>query len=90
MKKMKEDEILDMNVSEHQLRELIKEGEGLTGEFKTCRDQLSRDVYETVCAFLNRHGGTLVLGVQDSGEVHHRIRAGPHGEQQQTPRIWPA
>jgi len=38
-------------------------------EFKTCRNQINRDVYETVCAFLNRHGGTLLLGVKDSGEV---------------------
>jgi ATP-dependent DNA helicase RecG len=26
-------------------------------------------MYESVCAFLNRHGGTILLGVQDSGEV---------------------
>jgi len=58
-----------MNVSEQRLRELIGQGEGLTLEFKTCREQLSRDVYETVCAFLNRHGGTILLGVDDSGKV---------------------
>ncbi len=58
-----------MNVTERQLRELIRQGEGLTVEFKTCRDQLNRDVYETVCSFLNRHGGTILLGVDDSGDV---------------------
>ena len=58
-----------MNVNEQQLQNLIREGEGITTEFKTCRNQLNRDVYETVCAFLNRHGGTLLLGVKDSGEV---------------------
>ena len=58
-----------MGTSEHQIIKLIEGGEGLTTEFKTCRVQLNRDVYETVCAFLNRHGGTLLLGVQDSGEV---------------------
>ncbi len=26
-------------------------------------------IYKTVCAFLNRHGGNLVLGVSDDGEV---------------------
>jgi ATP-dependent DNA helicase RecG len=26
-------------------------------------------VYETVCAFLNRHGGTLLLGIKDNGEI---------------------
>lgn len=58
-----------MNLNEHQIQELIRQGEGITMEFKTCRNQLNREVYETVCAFLNRHGGTLLLGVQDSGEV---------------------
>ena len=48
---------------------LIRQGEGLTLEFKTCRNQINRDVYETVCAFLNRHGGTILLGVSDTGEV---------------------
>ena len=56
-------------VNEQQLRELVQGGEGLTTEFKACRTQLNRDVYETVCAFLNRHGGTILLGVEDSGDV---------------------
>ncbi len=58
-----------MNITEQQLRDLIHQGEGISTEFKACRAQLSRDVYETVCAFLNRHGGTILLGVQDSGKV---------------------
>ena len=58
-----------MDANEDQLLELIREGEGISTEFKTCRNQLNRDVYETVCAFLNRHGGTLLLGIQDSGEI---------------------
>jgi len=51
------------------LKSLIARGEGLDLEFKTCRNQLNRDIYETVCAFLNRHGGTILLGVQDNGSV---------------------
>ncbi|MDR1978647.1 MAG: ATP-binding protein, partial [Synergistaceae bacterium] len=47
------------------LKELIQKGEGVDLEFKTCRNQLNRDVYETVCAFLNRYGGTILLGVRD-------------------------
>lgn len=58
-----------MKASERQLIELIRKGEGISAEFKTCRNSLSRDVFETVCAFLNRHGGTILFGVQDSGEV---------------------
>ena len=58
-----------MNTNERQLLKLIRQGEGIFTEFKTCRNRLNRDVYESVCAFLNRHGGTILLGVQDSGEV---------------------
>ncbi len=63
-----------------QLIGIIKEGEGLTVEFKECFD---RDVYESVCAFLNRNGGHIVLGVADDGvvtgideELLEQIRAG--------------
>ena len=48
---------------------LIKQGEGISVEFKECRRSLNRDVYKTVCAFLNRHGGNLLLGVSDAGVV---------------------
>jgi len=58
-----------MKLSEHQIKTLVAQGEGVSLEFKTCRAQLNRDVYETVCAFLNRHGGTLLLGVNDAGKI---------------------
>ena len=58
-----------MNADECQLKKLIQKRESLTLEFKECRRTLNRDVYETVCAFLNRHGGTLLLGVADSGGI---------------------
>ena len=58
-----------MNANERQLIKMIHKGEGIDLEFKTCRNQLNRDVYETVCAFLNRHGGTILLGVTDSGDI---------------------
>ena len=56
-------------MNEYQLLAIINKGEGLDLEFKACRDKLSRDVYDTVCAFLNRHGGTIFLGVTDSREI---------------------
>ena len=58
-----------MNGSEHQILKLIHQGEGWSTEFKSCRSQINRDIYETVCAFLNRCGGTILLGINDSGEV---------------------
>lgn len=56
-------------MNERQLIQLIRKGEDIDLEFKTCHKQLNRDVYETVCAFLNRHGGTILLGVTDSGDI---------------------
>ncbi|MDD4220718.1 MAG: ATP-binding protein [Sphaerochaetaceae bacterium] len=58
-----------MNQSEQRILEMIQKGEGIDQEFKECQNQINRDVYETVCAFLNRHGGTIFLGVKDSGEI---------------------
>lgn len=58
-----------MDADERKLQKLIARGEGLDVEFKTCRNELNRNVYETICAFLNRHGGTLLLGVKDDGHI---------------------
>jgi len=41
----------------------------MTIEFKQSRTKLNRDVFETVCAFLNRNGGHLFLGVDDQGGI---------------------
>lgn len=49
------------------IRQLLADGEGLTVEYKKCTDKLSNTVYETVCAFSNRYGGHLILGVNDEG-----------------------
>ncbi|WP_459871802.1 AlbA family DNA-binding domain-containing protein, partial [Endothiovibrio diazotrophicus] len=56
-------------ISEANVRRLLAAGEGLQVEFKRCRDALNRDVFESVCAFLNRSGGDLLLGVADDGSV---------------------
>ena len=58
-----------MDTNDRRFMEMIRQGEDISTEFKTCRNQLSRNVYETVCAFLNRYGGTILLGITDSGEV---------------------
>ena len=58
-----------MDINEQRVKELLSKGEGLELEFKACTDKLSGSVYETVCAFLNRQGGTILLGVQDHGDV---------------------
>lgn len=53
----------------HQLKKLIAGGESRTVEFKESQVKLNRDVFETVCAFLNRYGGHIILGVADTKEV---------------------
>ena len=58
-----------MSGIEEQTLDMIRQGEGISTEFKTCRTRLNKDVYETVCAFLNRHGGTILFGVRDSGKI---------------------
>lgn len=52
-----------------QLKQLIQKGESLTTEFKESKSKLNKDVYETVCAFLNRDGGDILLGVADDGTI---------------------
>ncbi len=44
-----------------ELQELIQGGEGITVEFKKSRTEITKDVYETVCAFSNRDGGHIFL-----------------------------
>ena len=51
------------------VRALIEQGENVRVAFKTCRDRLTRDIYETICSFLNRCGGYILLGVADRGEI---------------------
>ena len=52
-----------------QIIDLINKGEGLTIEFKKSKNKLNKDVFDSVCAFLNRSGGHLFLGVEDDGNI---------------------
>lgn len=51
------------------VQQILKEGEGITVEFKTSRYELNKNTFESICAFLNRKGGHLLLGVNDNGTV---------------------
>ena len=52
------------------MESLIAQGEGMSLEFKRCGgDKIERDVFETVCSFANRQGGTILLGVTDDGDI---------------------
>lgn len=54
---------------EKNLLSVIKKGEGLHTEFKLVSDGLLKNLFETVCAFLNREGGYIFLGVSDNKKI---------------------
>src|SRR5687767_12740995 len=51
------------------LKRLLQQGEGLEVEFKTSHFELSKDTFDSICSFLNRKGGHLLLGVKNNGTV---------------------
>lgn len=51
------------------LKDIITRKEGIEIEFKKSQDNLARSVYESICAFLNRKGGHIVLGVDDNRNI---------------------
>lgn len=52
-----------------ELKSLLAHGEGVDTEFKESTHQLARKIYESICAFLNRKGGHIVLGAKDDGRI---------------------
>ena len=52
-----------------ELLAIIEQGEGHTVEFKKSTTDITKDVYDTVCAFSNRDGGHIFLGVKDNGTI---------------------
>lgn len=54
---------------QEQFESMLAFGETSMREFKRCGNQPGRDVFETICAFSNRSGGTIFLGVCDDGAI---------------------
>lgn len=52
-----------------ELSQIFANGENRTIEFKKSTNDITKDVYETVCSFSNRDGGHIFLGVKDDGTV---------------------
>jgi len=50
------------------IQEQIAKGENISTEFKSDATALE-DIAQTVCAFLNTHGGTVFCGVTESGKL---------------------
>ena len=51
------------------LKSILTIGETVAVEFKRCGNGIEHDVYESVCSFLNRFGGDILMGVLDDGTV---------------------
>ena len=51
------------------LIEILQKGEGIEVEYKTSQFELNKNVFESICAFLNRKGGHLLLGLKNDGTV---------------------
>lgn len=52
---------------------LLDSGEGYTIEYKENTNELSKSVFETVCAFSNRYGGHILLGVKEIERDGHKV-----------------
>jgi ATP-dependent DNA helicase RecG len=50
-------------------KQLIKQKENIRLEFKEAKNALPGNLFETICAMLNREGGDIFLGVSDAGKL---------------------
>ena len=51
------------------IKRLLRQKENIRLEFKEATTGLPANVFETICAMLNREGGDILLGVNDKGIV---------------------
>lgn len=56
-------------MSDVDIKTLLTIGENIVIEFKRAGEGPKADTFESICAFLNRNGGNLLLGVADDGKV---------------------
>ena len=62
-------QIFKGNMEVEELKELLKGREKRTLEYKRAWNEVPKNMFDTVCAFLNRDGGVIVLGVEDNGQI---------------------
>ncbi len=73
-------------MTQEKIYQLLQQREGLHVEFKLAQGTLPKTLFETICGFLNRDGGTIVLGVDDSGNIKGIDRAHLEKERRPDPR----
>lgn len=60
-------------MTKDELLKILCQPEKRTLEYKKAFSDLPSNLFETVCAFLNRDGGTIVLGVEDDGTINNGV-----------------
>ncbi len=56
-------------MNRQELIHILQTGENTTIEYKEAKDKMPSTLFDTVVSFLNRDGGTILLGVQDNRSV---------------------
>jgi ATP-dependent DNA helicase RecG len=56
-------------MTSEKFKDILQKGESIDIEFKTSQFELNKDTFQSICAFLNRRGGHLLLGVKNDGTV---------------------
>ena len=56
-------------MNELELSKLLDSGENTTIEYKEAKNAMPSSLFETVASFLNKDGGTILLGVSDDGSI---------------------
>ncbi len=56
-------------MSIERVQRLLKQEESIRLEFKESSNSLPANVFDSICAMLNRHGGDILLGVRDDGSI---------------------
>lgn len=56
-------------LTEQEIKQLIRKGEGLRIEFKEAQNGVPDSFYDTIVSFLNKEGGIILLGLTDDGAV---------------------
>ena len=56
-------------MTQEELKQITSQSERRTIEYKEAWSELPSNLFETVCAFLNRDGGVIVLGAHNDGTI---------------------
>ena len=54
---------------EQELKSIVRGREKRTLEYKRAWAEVPNSLYDTICAFLNRDGGVIVLGAENDGSI---------------------